>query len=493
MVSQVLEKAREYEQTYEKYIPENTRPGFHITPRVGWMNDPNGFSVYQGKYHLFYQYHPYSTQWGPMHWGHVVSSDLLHWEYLPAALAPDMPYDKNGCFSGSAIETPDGKQLLLYTGVRQEQQPDGTTRDIQIQCVAMGDGLNYTKAAENPVIGSDQLPEKFSRNDFRDPKIWQEEDGTYGCIVGNRTDDTSGALLIYRSKDAIHWDFCGVLDRCYNEYGKMWECPDFFQLDGWDVVLTSPQDMNSLGLEFHNGNGTLCLAGKYDRERNDFQREWIQAIDYGLDFYAPQTLLTPDGRRVMIAWMQNWDTCSCPDYARWFGQMSFPRELSIRNGRLCQNPIRELQNAHGRRVAYSQVPLSEETSLQGVYGRMVDMTITVTPEEGEMYEMFRMKVAKGSQHYTSISYCPASSTLRLSRTHAGIARDFVHERECLVRRQDGKIKLRVLLDRFSVEVFVNDGEQAMTAVIYTPETADGISFECIGKADLSVEKYDIIL
>jgi len=492
MTSEKLQKAREYETRVSAFIVPEERPAFHLTPRVGWMNDPNGFSVYQGKYHMFYQYHPYASIWGPMHWGHAVSSDLLHWEYLPAALAPDRPYDQAGCFSGSAAELPDGRQLLLYTGVRQERREDGTMRDIQTQCVAVGDGVDYEKFERNPVLTAKHIPQGFSAADFRDPKLYREPDSSYSCVVGNRTEDGSGAVLLFHSEDGFRWEFVTVLDRCYNEYGKMWECPDFFALDGKQVIVTSPQDMSPLGMEFHNGNGTLCLIGQYDRQAHRFEREQVQAIDYGLDFYAPQTLEAPDGRRIMIGWMQNWDTCSSPAEAKWFGQLSTPRELHIRDGRLIQNPVRELEACHGRRVAYQDVPVEEEVTLKGIYGRVVDMTVTLKPLESGCYRLFRMKIARGSQHYTSISYCPGSSTLRLSRTHSGFNRDFVHERECHVRSRGGALKLRVILDRFSAEVFVNDGEQAMSVTFYTPQTADGISFEADGKLLLSVEKYDIL-
>ena len=117
MTSQTLREARKYEEASEKMIQKEERPDFHLSVRTGWMNDPNGFSYYKGRYHMFYQYYPYETKWGPMHWGHAVSSDLLHWDYLPAALAPDEAYDRDGCFSGSAVELPDGRQLLMYTGV----------------------------------------------------------------------------------------------------------------------------------------------------------------------------------------------------------------------------------------------------------------------------------------------------------------------------------------------------------------------------------------
>ena len=186
------------------------------------MNDPNGFSYYKGKYHLFYQYYPYKTVWGPMHWGHAVSSDLLHWEYLPAALAPDGPADKDGCFSGSAAELPDGRQLLLYTSVdgrqlllytsvHKEPQPDGRTREVQTQSIAVGDGLDYIKRAQNPVLDETCLPEGFSRFDFRDPKIWQEADGSYSAVIVGQGKTEGGAALSGRAKRKAAQPCCSTV------------------------------------------------------------------------------------------------------------------------------------------------------------------------------------------------------------------------------------------------------------------------------------------
>ena len=140
-MSQALQDARRYEERFGTAIPDGDRPLFHLTPWIGWMNDPNGFSWYQGQYHMFFQYHPYNSHWGPMHWGHAVSRDLLHWDFLPCALAPDMPYDKDGCFSGSAVELSDGRQMLMYTSVRHETMSDGQVRDVQTQSLAFGDVL----------------------------------------------------------------------------------------------------------------------------------------------------------------------------------------------------------------------------------------------------------------------------------------------------------------------------------------------------------------
>ena len=183
MISQVLRDARKYEETAEKGIGQDERPGFHLSTRVGWMNDPNGFSFYNGEYHLFYQYNPYSSHWDTMHWGHAVSKDLLHWEYRPAALAPDTDYDRDGCFSGSAVTLPDGRQLLLYTGVANETQPDGSTCALQRQCIAVGDGVDYEKYPQNPVLSEADLPDGSSRCDFRDPIIFCKADGSYVSVV----------------------------------------------------------------------------------------------------------------------------------------------------------------------------------------------------------------------------------------------------------------------------------------------------------------------
>ena len=338
MASEKLNRARAFEDQYAPYVPEVERSLFHVTGAIGWINDPNGFSVYRGEYHLFFQYHPYKPIWGPMHWGHVKTRDFIRWERLPVALAPDMPYDKDGCFSGSAVQLDDGSQLLMYTGVREERQADGSLKQYQTQCLAVGDGIDYEKYEGNPVITAADLPRGGSEVDFRDPRIWREADGYY-AVVGNRPADGSGSILLFHSEDAFHWQYRGRVASNHNQYGRMWECPDYFRLDGKDVLFVSPQEMRPIGLEFHAGNGTVCMIGEAD-ENKHLIRENVHAIDYGIDFYAPQTLLTPDGRRIMIAWMQNWDTArSQPVTNRICGQMTLPRELTVRDGRLIQVPV----------------------------------------------------------------------------------------------------------------------------------------------------------
>ena len=493
MASEMLQKARDFETQYIPFVPREERSLFHVTGGIGWINDPNGFSTYKGEYHLFHQYYPYKPIWGPMHWGHLKTRDFIRWERLPVALAPDMPYDKDGCFSGSAIELPDGRQLLMYTGVREERQADGSLKPFQTQCLAVGDGVNYEKLDANPVLDAKDLPKGGSTEDFRDPKMWREGD-TYYAVVGNRPADGSGSVLLFKSEDAFHWTYQGPVASNHCQYGSMWECPDFFRLDGKDVLFVSPQEMSPIGLEFHAGNGTVCMIGEANAQKH-LIRENVHAIDYGIDFYAPQTLEAYDGRRIMIAWLQNWDTArSQPKDIRLCGMMTLPRELSIRDGRLIQRPVRELANYYGEKISYKNVPLSTETILTGVRGRTIDLTVNVRPANGStMYRSFRLNLAKDGEHVTTIKFKPEQGIVRVDRSRCGFKFDIVHVREFPVYSKHGNIKLRCILDKHSLELFVNDGEQAASFVLHTPVSADVISFEADGEVRLDVDKYDLLI
>ena len=430
-----------------------------------------------------------------MHWGHAVSEDLLHWEYLPAALAPDEDYDRDGCFSGSAIELPDGRQMLVYTGVRNEEGEDGSIRGVQTQCLAFGDGLNYEKYEGNPILTEEDFPEGGSRYEFRDPKIWQADDGTYRMVTCGATASRDGRIMMFSSMDGIHWSKGRVLVQNNERFGKVWECPEFFRLDGKWVLLTSPMDMLPEGFEYHNGNGTLCLIGDYNDAEGVFTPQHDQSIDYGIDFYATQTVITPDGRRVMIAWMQNWDTT--PGYrispTSWFGQMTVPRELSVRDGRLYQLPVRELESLRRGRVSFRNVYVNGEMELEGVKGRCVDIELEIRPADSEaVFNKFAVKFAAGGRYYTTLSFHPQDRIMKIDRKFSGSRRAIIHQRRASVSSTGGVLKMRLILDRFSAEIFLNDGEQVMTANLYTDPSADGISFLSEGAVSMNLVKYDLV-
>ena len=489
-MSEMLEKARKYEFIQGQQIKEEERPAFHITPYVGWMNDPNGFSYYKGEYHLFYQYNPYSTHWDSMHWGHVVSKDLLHWNYVPTALAPDEDYDKFGCFSGSAIELEDGRQLLMYTSVNQEKLEDGTVRDIQTQAVAVGDGKDYEKYDKNPVLTAKDLPKGASKVDFRDPKIWKGNDGNFYCVIGSRPADGSGQILLYRSKNGFEWEFVSTLAENKNRYGKMWECPDFFELDGKYVLLTSPQDMIPEGMEYHNGNGTLCIIGDLDSETHTLKEQSYQSVDYGIDCYAMQTLLAPDGRRIMIAWMQSWDSNIRPEGQKWSGMMILPRELKVKDGKILQSPVREIENYHRNGVRYEKQEVQGTCRFDGIKGRVLDMTVEIA---GGNFREFTISVAQNEQFHTDFSILQHKNRIEIDRTYSGMVRDANAIRRVKVKTPCKKWKLRIILDKYSMEVFLNDGQQVFSTTFYTSLEADQISFACDGKAIVNLEKYDIVV
>lgn len=490
MISKLLEQARRFEEEHIKEVCPEERPCWHVTGGCGWINDPNGFSFYKGEYHLFYQYHPYSNLWGPMHWGHVVSRDLITWERRPLIMAPDRDYDNAGCFSGSALEMDDGRHLVMYTGVGKVTEADGSVHDYQTQCIATGDGTDYVKYEGNPVLTIEDAPKGGSPVDFRDPKIWKETDGKFYAVAANATPDGHSAILLFESEDAFRWKFCNVLERSSKKLGGMWECPDFFELDGKHLLFVSPMEMMPEGLKYHVGHSTLCISGTYDKEAHSFRREEVQPIDSGIDFYAPQTMETPDGRRVMIAWMQSWSNSKfVPRGVKYFGQLTVPRELCFREGKLLQKPVRELDHYRSMPVTYDRVVISDETSLDGIKGRVLDMTVHIQADG--KFEEFSMKLACGEEYYTSVVYDSRREVLCIDRSHSGYMFDIVHRRELKVSPMNGEVTLRCLMDRFSLEIFVNDGSQTATITLFTPQSADGITFAARGEATIGIEKYTL--
>ena len=420
-----------------------------------------------------------------MHWGHCTSYDFIKWEELPDALAPDESYDENGCFSGSALETDEG-HALVYTGVT-EKEENGKKSVFQNQCLAFGNGETYKKFAGNPVIDGNQLPEGFSREDFRDPKIWFDN-GFYFLVAGNRKSDGLGQVVLFRSPDLKEWQYVTVLAENDGTYGTMWECPDFFELDNQNVLIVSPQDMRAVENKFYNGNHAVYFLGQYDKTNCQFDCKEGVMLDFGTDFYAPQTLLTNDGRRIMIAWMHSWDINIKPAEQRWNGMMTIPRELNIINGHLYQRPVRELENYRVNPVIYKNATISGEVSLPGIKGRSVDLTAEVLSGD---FEKLSIHIAHNEEYTSRFTYNKAEQSIEFDRTYSGMRRDYVSQRKIKIDNPQSTLNLRLILDKYSAELFINDGCQTFSTTFYTPLEADEIVFRCDGKAILNIEKFDI--
>ncbi|MBE6884861.1 MAG: glycoside hydrolase family 32 protein [Ruminococcaceae bacterium] len=292
---------------------------YHFEAEKGWINDPNGLIWFNGKYHAFFQHNPYGINWDTMHWGHAVSDDLVHWDELPIALYPDMPYEKSqsggGCFSGSAVEK-DGILWFFYTSVSDEL---GQTQSLAFT----HDCKTFEKYPGNPIIPrypEDGCPE------FRDPKVTKI--GKFYYMVVGSGKDGIGKVLLYRSEDLINWEYKGVLFED-QAYGPNIECPDFFPLDDKYVLMFS-----IMGKATHS---TMFIVGDFENER--FTPISRQQPEAGPHFYAPQTFLDPLGRRIIIGWCNK----KHEEGTERTGCFNIPRELRLNNGKLSSYPVDHAQ------------------------------------------------------------------------------------------------------------------------------------------------------
>ena len=301
----------------KKQVPKRLQ--HHFEPRRGWMNDPNGLIFFRGQYHVFFQHNPHAPVWGPMHWGHAVSDDLLHWRELPIALTPDQWYENDGgCWSGSAVVHND-RLYLFYTGVSKELG--------QTQCMAFSDdGLHFHKHEHNPIIR--HAPN--GSTDFRDPKITKISN-TYYMVVGAGRDGV-GSVLLYRSEDLLAWNYAGVLLQGA-QYGTAIECPDFFPLGGGFALMFSQMNQPL--------RSTVLIYGDFDGEI--FTPKIEQRPVIGPHFYAPQSFLDPKGRRIVIGWLYSWDK-QLDEGADYAGALTIPMELSWDDERFMLYPVEEAQH-----------------------------------------------------------------------------------------------------------------------------------------------------
>ena len=453
---------------------------YHVAPPAQWMNDPNGFCYFKGEYHLFYQHHPYSSIWDDMHWGHAKSADLVHWIDLPVALAPSEAYDRDGCFSGSAIEK-DGMLYLMYTG----NIWTGSNRDTdleQVQCLASSeDGIHFEKWIENPVI--QKAPEgNIHPHHFRDPKVWKKDDHYY-CVLGSRTQEHVGQILLYRSDNLMNWEFIGIAAQGSGKEtdGFMWECPDLFLLEGKDVLVMSPQGMKPDGDKYHNLHQAGYMLGKLDYVTGKYEHGPFEMLDYGFDFYAPQTMEDGQGRRILIGWMAMWES-RMPEQARhWAGAMTLPRQLFLENGRIRCRPIPELAKLRGCITAYDNVDVTGELHLDGLSGDCYEMEMLIDLSDA-VHAGIKLRVNEAMNEETVLLINREENTVSLDRNRSGMGPGGI--RKAPVDLSDGTLHLRLFMDRSSVEVFIQDGEKVMTARIYPDEKSTGISFFAEGSMKL---------
>lgn len=466
-----LVKADEFIAANAGKVSKRWYPRFHIAPPVGWCNDPNGFCYYQGTWHFFYQFYPYEPKWGPMHWGHVTSKDLVHWQHEKTALCPDKPYDVDGCFTGSGIEK-DGRLYLLYTGHVNLLKKPGQPDRIESQCLAVSeDGINFAKLEQNPVIALPENVSKAEDHHFRDPKVWEHE-GTYYTVVGAQTEEETGQVLLFKSRDLVQWDFVNVMSRARGNEGFMWECPNFAEFDGHEALIMSPQGVKPEGYRFMNLHQSVAMLGAMDYESGRFYRDEFQLLDHGFDFYAPQVAQAPDGRCLMFGWLAMWESAMPEQADNWACQMTVPRELHYREGRVVSTPAAELESLRQEAYVENACAFSEECSFErwNLPAGELCADFDLTSAEG-----LAVHFCDGASIAVSLLIEKASGSVRLTRKSPMSGRS--EERRGQLADGTKHISLRVFKDNSSLEFFINDGDLVFSTRYYPQMEDRAVIFE----------------
>ena len=425
------------------------RPAYHFLPERNWMNDPNGLIQWRGNYHLFYQHNPNGAFWGDMHWGHAVSSDLVHWKHLPMALAPTPGGpDKDGVFSGCAVDH-DGVPTLVYTGTQPE-----------VQCIATGseDLLTWAKDPGNPVIPAP--PEGLEVTGFRDPCVWREDDVWY-MVVGSGIKDKGGTALLYRSPDLRAWEYIQpILVGDKDETGEMWECPYLFPLGGKHVLLVSVHAT------------VLYFIGTY--RDYVFTPESQGNTDFGGHFYAAQGLLDDQGRRLLYGWIWEGRSGEAQKAAGWAGVQSLPRVLTVReDGRFGMVPAGEysmLRDGHWHWAGVAVNPGAAWTP-EDALGDCLEVRAHLVPSvDGNV--ALGVRRSPGGEEETLIRYDASAKALSVDRARSSLSDTQSKDVRTapLTLDPDGTLDLHVFVDRSVIEVFAN-GHCCLTTRVY-PEGAD---------------------
>lgn len=427
----------------QQFSSDFHRPTYHFLPPSNWMNDPNGLIHWQGQYHLFYQHNPGAPIWGNMHWGHASSPDLIHWTDLPIALAPTVGgADEAGVFSGCAVNN-QGVPTIMYTGTR------GEHCEIQTQCLATGsdDMLTWEKYAGNPVLA--EMPSITQQDrDFRDPFVWREDDAWY-MVLGSRIVGKGGAVLLYRSQDLRTWDYLHPLltDNGQNPHG-IWECPNFFKLGDYWVLIVSGHLGSETG-EVGYFTGTF--------ENQQFTPLYQGVLDRGC-LYAPLTFLNDQNQRLLFGWIREWRTNDEMLAAGWSGVQSIPRLLSLDNQhRLLMTPVPALNNQRRDSLSLTPKALSAQLETAAISGRALDIVGEFTLDANGTCAL-RVLGAPDASEYLEIAYDAAQQQLTVRPVMAnmddhllGARRDMPH-----TLAANETLQLRILVDGSVIEVIANE-------------------------------------
>lgn len=426
---------------------EHFRPAYHHTPVYGWMNDPNGMFYKDGVWHLYYQWNPYGSQWENMTWGHSTSKDLIHWEAQPTAIAPDA---LGTIFSGSCV-VDNNKVVAYYTSAGQHQ--------TQSMAFSEDNGMTFKKYEGNPVLTSD-VP------DFRDPKaFWNEEIKAWNLILA-----AGQEMRIYSSKDLKQWKYESSFGKEYGNHGGVWECPDLFKIDNKWVLLCNINPGGPFG-----GSATQYFVGDFDGRKFTCESmpKVTKWLDYGKDHYATVSFYNaPENRRVVLAWMSNWQYANQVPTKQFRSANSIPRDLGI--------------FSYGEETYVSVVPSKEMLNVRGNKIKKPTETCEIVVDLKGNSEIV-LSNTKGEQ--VVMTYDGQKQTFTMDRKKSGdIAFSEAFPVETVAPTYGSVKQLRIFIDRCSIEAFDTDGKMAMTNLVFPSEPYNTIKVKG-GKATIYQVNY----
>ncbi|MEP3838899.1 MAG: glycoside hydrolase family 32 protein [Algibacter sp.] len=478
------------ELTNENYSEEDLyRPNFHFTPKKAWMNDPNGMFYYNGYYHLYFQYHPDSNVWGPMHWGHAISTDMISWTEQPIAIYPD---ELGTIFSGSAVvdfsnssglgEVNEAIPIVaIYTS---SKKLDGNDNWKQTQSIAYSndEGKTFTKYENNPVIDNNTI------KDFRDPKVtWDDERNKW--IMSLAAGDK---IMFYESKDLKNWKLLSEFGQGIGAHGGVWECPDLFKLPviGTDeskwvlFVSINPGGPNG-------GSATQYFIGDFDGTTFTMDEEFETAIskkhdywiDFGRDNYAGVTwsnATRKDGSKLMLGWMSNWDYAQKVPTETWRSAMTIARKVQLQKNetgyRLLSNPVEELTNYRSTKYKKENTTIKGDTKIidaTSIDLASAEIQFNISNLKETIYT-FKLSNKKGEE--LLFGYDNTKKEFFIDRKKSGktnFSEKFAHRKTLAGRTStNNNLSGTILLDKTSIELFYDNGETVLTEIFFpnTPYT-----------------------
>jgi fructan beta-fructosidase len=466
------------------------RPQIHFSPKEKWMNDPNGMVFYNNQYHLFYQYYPDSTVWGPMHWGHATGTDLIHWEHQPIALYPD---SLGYIFSGSAVADThntsgfgkDGKGPLVAIFTHHDPKGEKAGRtDYQNQSIAysLDEGKTWTKYTGNPVLKNPGI------RDFRDPKVsWHDESKKWIMTLA-----TLDRITFYSSPNLKDWTKESEFGKEVGAHGGVWECPDLFPLDYngqkiWVLFVSiNPGGPNG-------GSATQYFTGQFDGHQFTPYQTDTRWIDYGPDDYAGITWSNTGNRKIFLGWMSNWEYATVVPTEQWRSAMTVPRDLGIEKVEekfiITSRPVKELAAIYSNQTSLENISATDYSLTEWV-GKLTGPASVIL--SSDKIEPFTITFSNDKEEKVVLGYDSASNKYFIDRSNSGnvsFEKDFAGKHNAPRIASKENVDVTLIVDNASIELFADNGLTVMTEIFFPTTPFTDIQIQSPAKFKIKSLKY----